>query len=230
MFGEAGYGLNRLSTGTFPTTGVLDTCVRADEGPPPSASWTEPINPAQLGNRIVSNTMQRSSATTADHESYWNPSQFGGDSESYFTLQATSANYLGASQRIQNPGTADADQYVWFIVSPGLRWYKQINGAFTALGTGVAYTQATGDGIGGESIGTSLTGHKRVSGSWSSVEGITDSSISGAGYIGVVFQSGSNQSLTDFGGGTVSGSSPSVRGDYREFPKPKLRLADGGTV
>lgn len=57
---------------TFPTTPILDDFNRPNEGPPPSASWS---NSAWNGLRVLANTCVRSAAVGFS-ASFWNPQQF----------------------------------------------------------------------------------------------------------------------------------------------------------
>jgi hypothetical protein len=207
MFGDAGYGLNRLSTGTFPTnTTALDDCARADEDPLSNGGiWTGPIFPAYGGAlRLVSNSIRSSGA--GDDSSYINTTTYGPRSEAWLVIGGTSNGY-GPHVRIAAPNTAGVDAYgALYNVASTIRIYEWNDQTPTPIFTGVAYTAATGDGIGCEADGSTIASYKRVSGTWSLVESGTDTTISAAGYIGCMRQNDATGSFTAFYGGTITDS------------------------
>lgn len=90
-----------------PAPAVLDTMVRANTGPPPSASWTGiPVSNFTNNLRIVSNQLDNASATNIAG-AYWNAATFGPDvivSVVMTTRTASGDFYLLG--RLTTPGTA----------------------------------------------------------------------------------------------------------------------------
>lgn len=192
----------------FPVNGVLDDFNRANEGPPPSANWTNTwfsaIAPAGL--KVSGNALASGSAGNVD--SYWSASTFGPDSECYVTLGANpdEGNYLGA--RLTTPSTTTTDGYELFNLGSGLnRLYRIDDSVQTQLGANLSFSSVTGDGLGLEALGDQISFYKRVSGTWSLVGSRTDATYNTAGYIGAGI-SNSPCTLDDFGGGSIGGAPP----------------------
>jgi hypothetical protein len=201
----------------FPTTSVLTTFTGADENPlseggnwalfgagAESAPCARLSNQAKNGSDVTNNLPARS---------YWTPSQFGPDVEAYATIATLPNSGKGTSVfgRIHNP-TNDATYEGYLAVyttGTGFRLFKCLSGGtFTQIGSTDATAASAGDKIGLECISTTIRCLHFTGGSWVQRVSVTDSSITGAGYIAIEFASndlGSGR-LDDFGGGTVVGS------------------------
>src|SRR5215203_2389814 len=95
------------ATGAFAT--ILDTFNRANEGPPPSASWGGVVVSGQGGIKVVSNQVVADAG--GDGTGYWGTS-FNANQEAFIkmaSVDSTSVVLLFA--RIQGPGTATPDGY-----------------------------------------------------------------------------------------------------------------------
>lgn len=201
----------------FPTTSILDNFNRTDEGPPPSASWDYPIASfVPNGLSVISNTLGRTPSNFGG--AYWSASTFGPDSELYGTISTMVGSDtidFGLLLRIQSPGSGGAGgagmdgYYVSFTRnSPNyqLLIYRIDNAVFTQLGT----TQTpgnlvVGDKIGAQIIGNSIQAYRDSGSGWASYgTPETDSTYSGAGYVGVVIADPTGR-MDDVGGGTVVG-------------------------
>lgn len=190
----------------FPTTGVLDSFTRADEGPPPSANWTNnPTNTANGGLKVVSNTCAGETAGDNQfNEGYWN-SAFSADQEAYFTITTIPAVNRSAALllRIASPATASADCYYAQLVKAAgtdtVQIWRIDNAAFTQLGATISQ-EIGAEGFGFEAIGSTLTVYYNP-GSWTSFASRTDATYSG-GYIGVMIED-IGARVDNFGGGTV---------------------------
>ncbi len=188
----------------FPTTSVIDDFNRADEGPPPSSSWTGKVLSTDFDElRVISNVVGHSGG--GNRTAWWNVGTFGADSEAYLDLSTyDSANYVGVFCRIQTPNTTSSDGYSFFSASSTTaEFYRHDNNSYTKLGatvTGLSW--ATGDGLGLEVVGSTLTGYKRTSGTWASVSTRSDSTYTTSGYIGM-YVDGATHRVDNFGGGTV---------------------------
>lgn len=175
----------------FPTTSVLDTC---QSGSTVSTNFTTPAlggGTAGQTNGVGLNTLSGSPGI------YWNASSFGPDAECYVT-STTFSTFAGVYVRITNPGSGSYTAYNFF---PEIGIRKTVSGSTTTL---QSTTQAisSGDSYGISAVGTTITSwYKAAAGSWVQVGTVTDSSISGSGFIGLDYANGNV--LHHFGGGTV---------------------------
>jgi hypothetical protein len=197
-----------LATGawgqSFPTTPILDSFNRADEGPPPSATWTDNALGEGADNqlKVVSNALVANTIDTSC-ESWWNLSSFGSDIEVYATINTKS----GDAQRfelgfLQNPGVLNTKvgYMVHFVDSSGTDTIKlqrmDAPNTATQLGSTVNQEFSVGDIIGLSKVGTTLTVYRNGS----AVITETDSTYSGSMYLYAGIRSTTGV-LDDFGGG-----------------------------
>lgn len=188
----------------FPATGILDNFNRANTGPPPSSNWSGPTNPSNDQLQVVSNQCV-SVGSYADN--WWNVSQFG-DCECYFTIASypdEDWRYCWLALRLQSPGTAGRDGYEVVVETQAggndnVYINRLDNAVNTQLGASLSVNLATGDSLGAEFIGSTLTVYHKTGGTWSNIGSRTDSTY-GAGYIGI----GTEPIivLDDFGGGAI---------------------------
>lgn len=181
----------------FPTTGILDNFNRANEGPPPSASWS---TPAGLSGCVVSSN--QCAAAAANGFAVWNTS-YNDAQECYATIAVMSGS-VAVFARMQNTGSgATLDGYS--VVTGGTTIYIQRidNGGATTLGSPISQTVSAGDAIGIVVNGSSIQSwYKASGGSWTLIDTQTDSTYSGSGQPAVVMTD-TTARLDDFGGGTV---------------------------
>lgn len=183
----------------FPTTGVLDTFNRANENPL-AAPWAGPVIPFTNVLKIVS---AKCVADTAAGEMY--RGAYGADEEAYVTISVLPVTFtpLYVYVRLANPNTASLDGYAFFYADPGdYRIFRIDNNVLTSLNTFSSTTLASGDGIGLEAIGTTITIYKRIAGVWSSVGAVTDATYAAGGAIGLAIND-TTGAVVNFGGGTV---------------------------
>src|SRR5215204_5547888 len=94
---------------TFPTTSVLDDFNRANEGPPPSASWGGVIASGQGGLKVVSNKVTWNASD--DGTGYWG-TQFNANQDAFVHLtDITGSSIILLYARLLSPGTASPDGY-----------------------------------------------------------------------------------------------------------------------
>ena len=204
LLGRMGYGLDRVSTGTFPTTGLLDNFNRANQGPPPSASWSTDIWGESAGGlRVVSNQCADEAGDGGD--GWWNAATHGPNSEAYCDL-STADLWLEVYARLISPGTAGLDGYFLQILPAAgdedARIFRIDNAIETQLGaTYTAGTYGSGNQIGFELIGGTLTAYQNT-GSWTPLFSRSDSAYGSAGYIGLSQGRGTAR-FDNLGGGTV---------------------------
>jgi len=208
----------------FPTTPILDNFDRADEGPPPSSSWSYPVYATAAGEKVVSN--QAGSDVDTAATAYWNSETFL-NVEVYGTVAAVSTHYLFA--RIQQPGVSTVDGYMLVGSGFNVQVYRLDNGVATAIGaTGISSTLSAGQGRGMSIIGDEIQILRRVGESWDLSLTRTDITYQSAGYIGLGHASGTVSRWDDFGGGAWvgTGQGPPLQNiDYSMFPKLLLRLS-----
>ena len=199
--------------GSFPTTGILDNFNRANEGPPPSANWTGPVQTGEEGLRVTSNECDQPAGGTAG-SGVW-VGTFGPGSECFSTIAAvptTNGNGQAHFVRVVDPNTAGVDGYLPAYINLGGGIYRDYytyrldNNAYTQLGVTVTGTTlGVGDDIGGAIIGSTLRTYRRVGvGLWTEEDSTsrTDSTYTAAGRIGMRLD---NTCIADdFGGGTVT--------------------------
>lgn len=189
----------------FPTTSLLDAFNRADENPV-NTNWGD-VHPAVSEMRIVSNQLVGQVAGSFNC-SHWETS-FGADQEAWATLAAKwSSNNHQADLwvRTQNPPGGDLDSYSLKVYDDGadeiITLWRQINTGDTLIGSVVA-TITAGDGLGISAIGTTIRAyHKIGAGAWTEVLNVTDSVITGTGYLAVGASPAGTIVWDNFGGGT----------------------------
>ena len=187
----------------FPTTGVLDNFNRANEGPPPSASWTSDTGTGP--NNLVVNT-NVCAATAGNAFAYWNPSTFGPDSEGYFTLTTKAGNgaYIAVYLRYDAAGNNGYEGEYDEAATDTSAYWREDAGAYTQLGASVSQEFVVGDGFGLEMIGSTMQLYRRSSGVWAALGTTrTDATYTAAGNIGMQMSHTTNR-FDDFGGGTVA--------------------------
>lgn len=181
---------------SFPSTPILDDFNRANEGPPPSASWTGPATGFGNNLQVVSNAV---AAVGAAGSGYWNPSTLGPDSEVYATYAALGTfTVLG---RVSSPG-ATFNGYGFQAPGASVRMFRFDSGVGTQLGESIGQARSVGDILGLELVGSTLAGYVRTSGVWSAPITQTDSTYTSAGYLALSL-GGTTGSYDDFGGGTI---------------------------
>lgn len=185
----------------FPSAAILDNFNRANEGPPPSASW---VNSLSQGLKVLNNTAV---PDTSGDGSSWNTS-FAANQEAFLDLATqvpgngdsinlgvrlqTASDYLSDHYEVNARPAAGNDQYqVW----------KRAGGSWTQLGADIDLggEVSTGDQIGIEANGTTITLY--LNGASQGTR--TDSSVSGTGYLTVAVEAPSGEAIDDFGGGAV---------------------------
>jgi len=213
LMAARGYGLDRVSTGTFPTTGLLDDFTRANEGPPPSSSWDYFTLDGWPGGLVVSSNACVA-ASAGYRSSYWKTS-YGPASEAYVTLSTLGASsdivwltLRGASLGSGGGGGSSGTLYLaqlTFGASPKLDMYRRDSGSWNAMGTQDTVAISTGDKFGFEGISGTFQAYRYTGGSWATYGASrSDSTYSNAGPIAVGMLN-TTCVIDDFSGGTVSG-------------------------
>lgn len=182
----------------FPTTSILDSFGRADEGPPPSANWTDVSG--TNGLKVISGTV---GADGADGTSYWSASTFGPDCEVYVTLSTLPNDDSDAGVFLRSDGTLNEGYSIIVRRDDALGdTIKLICAPSTILDTYTITLQA-GDSFGIRAHLAKIEVFYKATGatSYTSIITATDLTWSGAGYIGIGSLGDTNSRLDDFGGG-----------------------------
>lgn len=189
----------------FPSTLTLDTFNRANEGPPPSASW---VNSAGTGLKVVGNVCTPNDATIIQASS-WNTS-FNANQEAFFSI-ATAKPADGTSTSVHaRLGTANdltTNRYVVFITSVAaandqMTIRKFVSGTLTTLGAtiDIGGEYAVGDQIGIQTVSNTIEAFYKAVSQGTRV----DTDITGAGFIGLRNGANANSDFDDFGGGELT--------------------------
>lgn len=209
IVGRRGYGLDRISTGTFPTTPILDTFTGADGTSPPGDNWTNNVAGTGNGLKIMGNRCVGAATGWTYDNAYWHAANFGPDCEVYCDIAKLDVNddVVTVRARIQDEGSSAVDLYQFHARSRATetdpwRFYVCVNNTFTQIGTDILQEVGTDEKIGLEIIGTTLTGYRWVSGAWTVMGTRTHTAISGAGKLGLELRKDS--AADNFGGGTYS--------------------------
>lgn len=182
----------------FPTTPILDNFNRADEGPPPSANWTDIGN----GLEVISN--QAAGSAVGDNISYWNPITFGPDSEVYVTIPVTDV-VNGVIYLRFNTGSFNGYGLIFGASTSSLSVIRLDGGVPTPLGAAISQAISNGDSVGLRVIGSTIkVYYKAAAGSWTFLDSRTDATYSAAGALLLVVVD-TTMRLDNFGGGTYEG-------------------------
>lgn len=186
----------------FPTTGVLDDFNRADAPTTLGANWTTGgpgTGWTSLG--ILSNQLY---ATGAFNANYWT-APFGRDEEVFCTVPTRGATAaIRMYLRLQNPSTASWNAYHLTLLQTGaVTLFKVVAGVTTSL-LAAGSTYVSGDGMGLEAIGTTLTIYRKPAGGvWTADGSIVNADVNGGGVLCMGFPDDTSYRVDDFGGGTV---------------------------
>jgi hypothetical protein len=179
----------------FPTTGLLDQFNRANEGPPPSASW---VNSKAVGLKVASNECAGDIA--AGSASSWNTS-FGANQECYAKVTVTTPTNMTLYARLATATDYNSNHYeIVFASTTTLQFWKRVSGVWTQMGANETISHSSGDQWGIEVNGTTITTYKNGV----SQASRTDSDVAGAGFIGLAAPlSDPAVTFDDFGGGAI---------------------------
>jgi hypothetical protein len=218
-----GYPLNRISTGTFPTSSVIDDFNRANEGPPPSSSWDYSLlGGSTNGVKVISNQCGGDAAAAGGRNAYWKTS-FGPDCEAYCTLAVSpGATDIELVLRGKDLGTGGADpgstndfySASWEGgTSPDrLEYYRIDNSSFTLLGATHNLDMVSGYKFGFEAIGSTLQAYNDTGSGWATFgTSRSDATYGAAGKVGF-WHGGTVCRIDNFGAGTI------VSGDPNAYP------------
>lgn len=191
-------------------TPILDTFTAANSTTL-SANWTANVFANAFSSwQIVSN--QAEPATSGFSSNWWNATSFGAQQEAFVTVAAigTATGVFSLFVRL-TPG-ASGQAYWLSFDSAHVYIEKTLTGTTTTVLDTIAHTLVNGEIIGISASGTTITAWSNTSGTWNNIGSVTDSSITGGGFIGIEDNNNTTIFLTNFGGGTypVATSIPNV--------------------
>jgi hypothetical protein len=207
----------------FPTTSILDTFNRANEGPYPSTNWDGKVL-ANDGASWAVLANQCKAGGGDNSRMYWKSTTFGPDCEAYCTIATVpisgTFSDIALLLRLQQPGTGGAGgtttdgYYIGWVHITGtdsLIFYRIDNQAFTQLGTTqTPLEMANGHKFGASMIGSTLQAYVDTGGGWTTLgTPESDPTYGAAGYIGILTGQ-SASTIDDFGGGNVLSSTSSL--------------------
>jgi hypothetical protein len=196
LLSKAGYTLDKISTGTFPTVATVldnfDRGAQADVG----AGWTLLYDWGGTSNWATSAGNELYNDTAAGWTArYYNASTYGPDTEAYITwVTAPPTDYTDSVDiflRAQTPGTNfDAYSLSKNTSAPNNYWTvnEYTDHVATAIGAAVTQAIANGEKVGAEIITRTITGYLYTGGAWSTILSRTDAGApyyDSAGYIGM---------------------------------------------
>jgi hypothetical protein len=199
---------------TFPLTGVLDDFNRANEGPPPSASWAGPLYADDGSMKVVGNEAVGTEAAEFNGAYWLTPMPPSCEVHVKVATMPADGERTSVYLRVADEGGAPDGYllsfYRWDGGSDGWQIYRVDNGAWTQLGATVDKDVSAGDSMGLEAIGPRLRGYQKTGGVWAEVEVLerTDSTYSNWGKIAMSPQN-DTCTLDDFGGGGIQ--TPALR-------------------
>jgi len=192
----------------FDTATLRDDFNRANEGPPPSSSWTTAVRGATLdpsGLIVSTNTLGKTNSPTGNGSAFWNVETFGPDT--WVTADCpdcTTAGIIILFVRLQSAGTSGADGYAcrWSPDTPLLFIQRLDNGTLTTLASNSTDVN-DGAKLGCEVIGSNIKAWVDTGSGWTEALSTIDTTYTAAGHVGVLM-SANTAFLDNFGAHTVS--------------------------
>lgn len=191
----------------FPITSLLDNFNRANENPI-ATGWSGPWRHENTNQQQLSGNGLWYTSSGLTNSSYWDLDTFGPDCEAWIDVSSLAASqFPGVGVRITSPGASWAG-YSLTVEGPNSvstwRISSRDGTTLTNIATQGSVDFTSGQAIGLEAIGTTITAYKKIGGVWTNVVSVVDSTAAGAGYIGASHSNYTN-ALDNFGGGTVVG-------------------------
>jgi hypothetical protein len=202
----------------FPVNGVLDNFNRAN-ATPMGGSWSGKIRSADIDASINGNVAHANAAGNAS--AVWSPA-VAADQEAFATVvTADVSDTLEVWVRLTSAGGAAPNGYRILFTdnaagSDTLALYRVNGGVFTQLGSTFTGTIASGQKIGIDAVGTTISAYSTTAGVWSTRVTATDAAWS-SGSLAIIATA--NDSLDDFGGGaSVAAAVPVLLPTFNPIP------------
>lgn len=198
----------------FPTTSVLDTFTTGADSTPPSG-WARFAGQANDFTALTATNNARGPSGVVGFD-YWSAAQFGPDCEVGITIPTIPTSgqrifmYYGITNtpptvaaalngyRLLYTAVAGAANDTWVLSSI-------VAGAISTIGTGTTVDLVAGDSIGIERIANVHTVYRKTGGTWGAMANLTsisNSDVTGAGYLALGIEDTTIR-VDDFFGGTV---------------------------
>lgn len=195
----------------FPTTSILDNFNRADNTSL-GANWSTLANDfGPTGVGVSSNQVYNTNARYSSYQHmYYNVATYGADCEVYMSIPTNPGvpdGDVSVCCRVKDPGTSTWDGYEFYHYSTSsiLIMRRIDNAVATTLGANYSQAVSSGNKIGIEMIGSTITPYYHNGTSWSALATRTDSTYAAAGYLGFYMPGDDlTQRFDDFGGGTIT--------------------------
>lgn len=200
----------------FPTSPIVDDFNRTDQGPPPSADWTNGFaggfgGSTEPGHEVLSNELGNTFNDVA--QNWYNVFPCGPDCDVYLTItDVTGVLSWGLAARLTEIDGFSSNGYA-VIVNPsgitgenrGYAIYRIDNGAITSLASGAESDVGvmSGDTYGIRVMGNNIQLWADTGEGWKMKLSAVDSTHKGAGYAGVITESGPLARWDNFGAGNI---------------------------
>jgi hypothetical protein len=155
---------------------------------------------------VTSNTAYRSSGAGTAPIALWNPATYGPNCEAYIDVPTKPGNNssVGVVGRWDTTGHNGYGVFVIALAGTDeVRIYRSDAGVSTQIGSSVVREFTSGESIGIEIVGNTITAYIKSGGTWSAIGSATDSTYTAAGYIGLSVPSSAARA-DNFGGGTAA--------------------------
>jgi hypothetical protein len=209
----------------FPTTGILDDFNRANQGPPPSASWAN-FRPNGL---IVQNQAVTGATQQVENKDHWAATP-AADQEVYITIASipdpNAGEYFEVLGRLDPVAYTGYSVYGGFVGVDGvmqiIRYDDEFN--WTALATYLGLPKFTKIGL--QIIGDVLSAWYYFGGAWVLAGSVTDNTYTG-GKIGLLISASNTFPVgEDFGGGSYAPCTPLTSATITHAVAHKLVCVD----
>jgi len=188
----------------FPTTAVLDDFnTGASQNLTARSGWGAT---AMLGlTTYATDSVPTKAASSSTGGNFWGTSWADAEAWMDVTTYNPSLETLTLCARITDTNAGTLTYYGVNMsngVTTDFQIIKVIAGARTAIGVLNSQTVGAGDSVGISVIGTQITSYYKASaGSWTQMDTVSDSSITGSGFIGWRAHQAVLQEINQFGGG-----------------------------
>ena len=193
--------LTLVQVPAFPSVSVVDNFNRANQYPPGS-KW---LGSTQAnGLQVVSNALRNVAGST--DSIYWDVTP-AVDQEAFVTLTAVPTNAYPIEIHLRRDPVANTSYYVRLSPFPGdhmISFHRRVAGVDTSLPNAISPVPfANGDALGAAMIGSTLYAFRKpAGGAWALIGARTDSTITAAGRVGLMFY-GVEWIIDDFGGPAI---------------------------
>lgn len=167
----------------FPTSALIDSFDRANEGPPPTGwnSW--------WGGNLVVSSNQLACNSTGEGTAYWTTSMPGADVDAWVEVPTigVSGSSFNVYARLDPAASGGAGQgyfaHFKFLSGSGddLYIYRLDGGSVTPIDSDTTQNPSNGDAFGIRCQGSTIEGWVRLSGTWTQFASGTDSTYAGTG-------------------------------------------------